>query len=274
MLVPRRRGPKQTEAPSARTASFASVAATKKRSAAKKVVDKTLQTPDIAGVAHDAPPKNTGKVAKPAGPPPIALSARFFGKFDLYSMKLPFLRKKYLPEDVEKPAFEELYDEVLVYQAKPDFSLCIALKEGPGAAASKGIFSCSQIANPMSDEELEPIYILNGATKDVAFSGTEAAHSSTVGKGPRYTAKLDLDTGATGCGMMNSGTGTFKMRKVWEDGDKELFEGYWTIKLKYAPTLKRKGFGSGGNGEGAFWAVRARRDTSGDEIGIDADWRG
>jgi len=75
--------------------------------------------------------------------------------------------------------------------------------------------------------------------------------------------------------MISTARGVFKLRKVWvapgNDGttESELFEGYWTLKVVYGPTLRRKGFGSGELYSGSFWGVRALK-KDGVEVGIDA----
>jgi len=75
--------------------------------------------------------------------------------------------------------------------------------------------------------------------------------------------------------MISTARGVFKLRKVWvapgNDGttESELFEGYWTLKVVYGPTLRRKGFGSGDSYSGSFWGVRALK-KDGVEVGIDA----
>jgi hypothetical protein len=59
-----------------------------------------------------------------------------------------------------------------------------------------------------------------------------------------------------GC-MVASSSGKFKMRKVWDDGeDKELFEGYMDLKVRYSGLLARKGFGKVDSYNMTFWAVR------------------
>ncbi|KAI0659624.1 hypothetical protein C8Q70DRAFT_1053967 [Cubamyces menziesii] len=195
--------------------------------------------------------------AKPAAP-------RFEGKFDLYSTQLPFLMSEYLPKGAPKPDFVAVHSKILFYQAKPDFSLRVVLD-----AEGEGRIACSGIVNPISDEELEPIMISGATKRNVRFNAEEAAHPSTVGSGEGFEGKLNLETG--GCGMGCSGKGTFKMRRVWESEDKELFEGRWDLRIKFGPTLRRKGCGSGDVSIGSFWAVRALKDTKGEEIGIDKD---
>ncbi|KAI0058146.1 hypothetical protein BV25DRAFT_1295369 [Artomyces pyxidatus] len=216
---------------------------------------------------------------------PWFLPAQFSGKFDLFTTTFRPLSSAYLPEGATAPHFEDLVKGVLLRQAIPDISIRVTLPSDAMAPKS-GIFACPSITNPMSDEEVEPIRILDCKTQDVSFGENEAVHGSTVGKGVGILAKLRLDTD-NDC-MMDSGLGTFKIRKVWEgkvrtegsvsDQTVELFEGYWTIKvrdvlvqhllvhvlrlpkLQYSSLLRRKGFGSGNAGEGAFWGVRALKD--------------
>ncbi|GJE99477.1 hypothetical protein PsYK624_157410 [Phanerochaete sordida] len=230
-------------------------------------VDATTST-DVPN-EKPASTKNISKTATtpvkpldPAPPPSPPPAPHFSGKFDVYSTKLPFLQREYLPEGASKPNFAAVHSKILFYQAKPDFSLRIVLD------GDAGRFACSQVVNPISDEELEPIR-LRGSAESVAFDAREAAHKSTVGAGPGYAARMALDTAHTGCGMVKSGKGTLKMRRVWEEDGKELFEGYWDFDVTYGPTLRRKGFGGGDTYAGAFWAVRALKDAEGEEIGID-----
>jgi hypothetical protein len=205
----------------------------------------------------------------------LSLDSPLTGKFDLYSTQLSFLRSEYTPKGATAPNFQAVYEKILFYQAKPDFSFRCALRTEAGDdSTSQGQFACSQVVDPMGDEPLEPLYIVHGQTKSsVKFGAKESAHPSTVGSGWGYEAKieLDMDGDGFGCGMINSGRGTFKMRKVWvapDDDTKELFEGYWTLKIVYGPTLRRKGFGTSNSYSGPFWGVRALK-KNGEEVGID-----
>ncbi|TDL20185.1 hypothetical protein BD410DRAFT_791286 [Rickenella mellea] len=201
------------------------------------------------------------------------LPSPFTGKFDLYATELSFLESEYLPKGATSPNYKAVFEKILFYQAKPDFSLRCALIAHPvGGTGSIGRLSCSSFVNPISGEELGPIYIIGGQTKpSVNFGAVASAHSSTVGVGIGYEAKVDLDVkgGGCSCGMISSGVGSFKMRKVWaaEDG-KELFEGYVSLKVVYGRALRRKGFGNGDSFSVPFWAVRALK-VDGREVGID-----
>ncbi|KAJ3548688.1 hypothetical protein NM688_g5262 [Phlebia brevispora] len=207
-------------------------------------------------------------------------SPRFVGKFDLYSTKLPFLRKHYLPEGQDEPQFEAVYKEILKWQAKNDWSIRIALEAtSPDAKAGEyGMFSCRQVYNPLSDEEITPIHITNGQAKMITIGSTQTAHKSTAGEWPGFIARLALNARVSeqcNCGMIKSGTGTLKMHKVWEgrgeNGEQvELLEGYFFFVTENGSTLRRKGWGSRSPYSSPFWGVRARKNEKGEEIGIDA----
>lgn len=207
-------------------------------------------------------------------------SPRFVGKFDLYSTELPFLTKHYLPAGAKKPQFEAVYNEILVWQAKPDFSIRIALLEdAPDKPVAKhGMFSTDVIYNPLSGEKITPIHIVHGAAKTISFSAQETLHQSMVGQAPGYIARLELDADECDqchCGMINSGAGSLKMRKVWEGTSKtgekqELFEGYFFFKTQNGATLRRKNWGAATPHSSGFWGVRALKNKKGEEIGIDA----
>ena len=210
-----------------------------------------------------------------ASPVTLARSAAapvYAGKFDWYSTLLPFLHREYLPAGTRKPRYPELYTALLKVQAKPDFSGRLALSE----SGATGAFATSDIVNPMSDGPLEdPIYVLHGKTLDISLGGKEMPKGQEGAAGTfkqGYKCDLEMDiggSGACGAGMISAVTGTLKMRRVWCDGDKELFEGYIGAHITHGPTLRRKGHGAGNPWKTPIWAIRARRDEQGKEIGID-----
>ncbi|KAF7797779.1 hypothetical protein EIP86_008980 [Pleurotus ostreatoroseus] len=231
----------------------------------------------------EEPTNTNGKAAPQAqavAAGPSDSSPRFVGKFDLYSTKLPFLTKHYLPHGATRPQFEAVYREILTWQAKPDFSVRIALREDtPDATAGQnGMFSCSEVYNPLDEEEITPIHIVHGTATTVSFSSKETLHRSMVGMAPGYIARLELngdECDLCECGIIDTGAGSLKMRKVWEGmsptGEKqELFEGYFFFKTVNGPILVRKGWGFALPYSSGFWAVRALKDGDGNEIGIDA----
>ncbi|TDL20186.1 hypothetical protein BD410DRAFT_829865 [Rickenella mellea] len=195
---------------------------------------------------------------------PQQLPTLLTGKFDLYDSKLPLLVSEYLPKGAKSPNFKAVYEKILFYQAKPEFTIRCALREdAAGVDLSVGRVACRVIRNPMSAEELEPIYVVDGQTEaTVSFDAGQSVHSSMVCDGVGYEAKLELD--------VMEGTAD-AMRKVWADdsGEKELFEGYFSLNIIYGPTLRRKQHGNGKLYELKFWAVRALK-KDGEEVGIDA----
>ncbi|KAI0327345.1 hypothetical protein GY45DRAFT_1373234 [Cubamyces sp. BRFM 1775] len=144
---------------------------------AKKGEDDKKSRAEVREVCKDKPSHR----AEPAAP-------RFEGKFDLYSTQLPFLMSEYLPAGASKPDFSAVHDKILFYQAKPDFSLRVVL-----GTDGEGCLACSQIANPISDEELEPIMISGAMKRNVRFNAEEAAHASTIGTGEGFEGKLTLE---------------------------------------------------------------------------------
>ncbi|KAJ8481431.1 hypothetical protein ONZ51_g6016 [Trametes cubensis] len=257
----------------ANTTTAATAKKTRTRSTASKSAKATGPATEVSSTEGTAPadaPAATSEktpsavetarvvAAKPAAP-------RFEGKFDLYSTRLPFLMSEYLPAGASKPDFTAVYNKILFFQAKPDFTLRIVLD-----ASGEGRLACSEIVNPISDEELEPIMISGATKRNVRFNAEEAAHTSTVGSGEGFKGKLVLEE-MDGCGIGCSGKGTFKMRRVWESEAKELFEGWLDLRITYGPTLRRKGCGNGDTTMSSFWAVRALKDANGEEIGIDKD---
>lgn len=235
-----------------------------KHSALKKTA-KTAKQEDIRKAAAGKPKEQ-----------PVSLPERYVGKFDLYSTQLPFLVREYLPEGADKPDFYRLYKKILFYQAKPDFSMRIALDSADSDVAKSGRFSCSQVAEPMGDEEIKPILITDGQAKTVTFNVGQTGHRSTAGSVPGYSARLELGDEGHGC-MISSGRGQFKMRRVWQGehvgNAVELFEGYWDFHTVWSGLLSRKGFGRGEDYSSAFWGVRARKDADGNEIGIESTLR-
>ncbi|KAI0047097.1 hypothetical protein FA95DRAFT_1595907 [Auriscalpium vulgare] len=190
--------------------------------------------------------------------------ALFVGKFDLFSARIPALGAA--------SAHAELHAALLALQATPRFTARIALRADDGG----GRFASPVVCEPMGDEELEPIYVVGGRVGvDVEFEdngeglGSEDGNGDGVGMGMGYEARLELDT-VQNC-MMSAGKGSIAMRKVWDGGDgKEIFRGRVEMKLTYGALLSRKGFGGGVTRSFTFWAVRARKDDGGKEIGIDA----
>ncbi|CAL1703085.1 unnamed protein product [Somion occarium] len=205
----------------------------------------------------------------------------FRGKFDLYACILPFLKSEYQPSGTTTPQYKAVYEKILTYQAKRDFSMQLTLGDGENVEGEVemvpkfGRFQSINMVNPMSEEVVEDILVTNGAiSADVELDDSESAHPSTVGKGFGYEAELQLDPNCGDC-MLSAGSGSIKLRKVWEEESKdrnkrpvELFEGHFTFNLRYSRLLSSRGHGSGDESDYAFWAVRALTDDIGKEIGL------
>jgi hypothetical protein len=222
-------------------------------------------------------PPSPSSEAEPQTFTALPFQSPLTGKFDLYSTTLSLLRCEYLPEGATAPDFRAVFNTILFFQKKPEFTLQCALRPDPTtpeSSKSVGRLKFSAIKSPFTREVLESIHIIQGETKnDVSFDTSESGHPSTVGKGIGYEAQLAIDANAHECilGEITSGTGTIKMRKVWEEapGGRELFEGYWTFTLVYGPMMRRFGSGADKSFGSPFWALRALK-RQGEEMGIDA----
>lgn len=90
--------------------------------------------------------------------------------------------------------------------------------------------------------------------------------------GPGINAKTIL--GSDGHhGMVQSAGGYIKLARVWSkvgaNGQLlELFEGYCSLEVVYEWKFMKKGHGQRGYEGFSFWAVRAKKDENGNEIGL------
>lgn len=195
--------------------------------------------------------------------------AKLAGNFDIYAMYLPFLKKEYLPDGSSTPQFERLYKSILTYQAKNDRTGRCFLPD----TNSEGRFETVDLEDPMEEMPFD-ICINSIVTKDaMGFTPSELASfvtPKTVAQGKGVTAKMELVE--EHCGIA-SASGKFKMARAWVgEGDEpvELFEGYLEFGVKFGSMYTRKRLGSGTSCKFAFWAVRARKDEDGNEIGLEA----
>lgn len=120
-----------------------------KTSAAKrtKTSEKASESPEVRQTAcstrHSA---NNRRVTQPIPTP------EFKGNFDLYSMRLPFLQKVFVPAGTSAPQYEALFNLILTYQAKPDLTARCFL---PKHSWLPGKFHWSSVEEPMSGEAFE-----------------------------------------------------------------------------------------------------------------------
>jgi hypothetical protein len=188
-------------------------------------------------------------------------------------MDLSFLSNVYLPKGASQPQYEDLYKTILTYQAKLDFTAQCVIPDPPSQAMGfAGSFSSVRIADPFSDEPYDIAVEKLESVDSVSYTATQRGKfvgTPTAGI-PGVLATLNLRN--SGCGIQSS-KGDFQMSRVWTKNDNgkliELFEGFVSLRIKYGSLYQRKGHGSGLTASFAFWAVRARKDSAGKEIGLD-----
>ncbi|KAJ6520460.1 hypothetical protein C8R45DRAFT_1120919 [Mycena sanguinolenta] len=224
---------------------------------------------DNAAAEKEAAPVANSSKATTNASPPVSLS----GKFDLYAMGLPFLAKVYLPQGESEPQFVALYKKILEYQAKPD-STARCLLPDPKVSLMDGRLRSAVFEDPMEGmpwdiaiQDLEHVDVVN-------FTAAETAKFPTA---PRRTPGVSGRTALEDeghCGVQ-SASGVFRMQLAYtgkDDAGNEvnIFEGYLSFDVSHSGLYRRKGHGSGDKIGFPFWAVRARRDAAGKEIGLEA----
>ncbi|KAG2357665.1 hypothetical protein BDR07DRAFT_1612401 [Suillus spraguei] len=252
--------------------------------------------PEKPLIAILPPPLPKSLHALDAHPPAI-----FSGNFDLYGMYLPFLIKSYLPQGSTFPDYASVYDTILAYQSKHDYTArCfLSLSSDAGRAESASIF------DPMMERPFDVLISNLKHREELTFTSSErtsflAPNHSPVSPGVIGQAGLPSQ-----CGVKNA-RGIWKMKRVWvgegeaeecENVDngttvdcvgtaadsstkanagkktskavkKELFEGYFSFSVSYDEMYRKAGHGSGSSCRFAFWGVRAMKDNTGKEIGL------
>ncbi|PIL26436.1 hypothetical protein GSI_12194 [Ganoderma sinense ZZ0214-1] len=211
------------------------------------------------------------KADQPEDPKPTAPS--FHGNFDLYAMELPFLNSVFTP----KRDYAALLKTIRTYQAKPDNSGQIFLPADLDASEPPtGRFRSGAIRDPLEcmpfDLALDSLALTDSLkftarenTKHAFYSEPNAVSSSSM---PGITASVELED--SHCGIAST-RGTFKMRRAWvsADGADEVFEGFFSLKIVYSGLYRRKCFENSLDVPSLpFWAIRARVDKDGKEIGL------
>ncbi|KAK7055540.1 hypothetical protein R3P38DRAFT_3304750 [Favolaschia claudopus] len=219
---------------------------------------------DTQGTTSKRPQKRAKKTAEVVAAPSPS------GKFDLYRMELPFLSKVYRPpgQTDAEPHFGPLYDALLELQAKPDSSGRCLLPD----AGSQGRLRCIDLEDPMEGMPWDIALTALEVVDKVVFSAAERkkflpAPQKDCGKGIHGRTELAVDH----CGVQKA-EGVFRMQRAWigeRDGKKvELWEGYLSFNVSHAGMYRRMGAGAGRKDGFPFWAVRARKDADGNEIGL------
>ncbi|KAJ7182818.1 hypothetical protein C8R43DRAFT_968151 [Mycena crocata] len=191
------------------------------------------------------------------------------GKFDMYMMDLPFLSTVYLPAGQSEPQYANLYQAILKVQKKKDYTARCLLPDVP--FIKDGQLKSRVSIDPMEEMPFDISIADLKLVDDLSFSSAEQDKFVTPPQsGPGITGKTAL--AEDHCGIQ-SAAGVFRMKHAWtgDDGDGgevDIFEGYLSFKVVYSGLYRRKGHGGGSNHPFAFWAVRARRDENGVEIGL------
>ncbi|KAJ7137221.1 hypothetical protein C8R46DRAFT_1234604 [Mycena filopes] len=210
---------------------------------ARKRVKKAVVQPEV----------ETEEAEKSAPEPALS------GKFDIYAMELPFLAKAYRATSSSEPQFGTLYDTILTYQAKPDFTARCVLPATsatdsatvPAAEDAKpGRLSSAALEDPMEGmpwdialvglQRVEPVVFLAKERK-----GFVTPPQTSAGAGIEGRTALE----ESNCGVQSAG-GVFRMQRAWtgerRGKEVEVFEGYLSFDVVHSAMYKRKGHGSGG----------------------------
>ncbi|KAK7032677.1 hypothetical protein R3P38DRAFT_2699993 [Favolaschia claudopus] len=198
------------------------------------------------------------------------------GKFDLYRMELPFLKKVYLPpaRTTDAPQFEALYDTIVPLQTKSDFSGRCVIPSEASKYLLDGRLESVDMQDPMEEMPWEIALTDLEVVDAVVFTEQErykflTAPKKNCGKGIQGRTELATDH----CGV-DEAEGVFRMQRAWvgeRDGkDVEMWEGFLSFNVSHSGMYRRKGHGGGQKSGFPFWAVRARKDDNGDEIGLEA----
>ncbi|KAJ7779236.1 hypothetical protein B0H16DRAFT_1502007 [Mycena metata] len=229
----------------------------------KTSVSEVASSTTVSAVADVAP-------ATERSEPAAAASSALAGKFDLYMMDLQFLSEPYLAAGKSEPQFAKLYDAIQKVQTKSDYTARCIIPAAP--FAKDGQLQDRGSRDPMEcmpfDIDITSLELVD----KLSFSAAENLKFLTPPKtGPGITGRTKL-ADESHCGIQSAG-GVFRMKHAWtgkgvDGADVEIFEGYFSFRVAYSGLYRRKGHGSGGERAFAFWAVRARRNAAGEEIGL------
>ena len=182
------------------------------------------------------------------------------GTFDLYGMPLPFLNELYSPPESTTVFPEDLYNEILTYQAKNDRTAKFTLPKGFSSTGEESKFRSGIFCDPFSEEPFD-ILVTDIKQVDKLNFETDYGRPTDAWYGPGLKGKMQIYDG--GCGIRSS-SGSISMRPLWRKVDKddgkvmELYEGTFTFKVAYGSMYSRKGLGCGQNQTLAFWGIRAK----------------
>ncbi|KAG1853430.1 hypothetical protein DFJ58DRAFT_883639 [Suillus subalutaceus] len=252
------------------------------------------QTARVRPVRTPTPPPEKPLIA--ILPPPLpkslhALNAHppaiFSGNFDLYGMYLPFLVKAYLPQGSTSPDYAAVYDTILAYQSKHDYTArCfLSVSSDAGRAESASVF------DPMMERPFDVMISNLKHRTELTFTSSERASFLAPDHSPVSPGVIGQVGLPPQCGVKNA-KGIWKMKRVWVgegEGElitsarrsdsstkanpdkktskpvkKELFEGYFSFSVSYDQMYRKAGHGDGSACRFAFWGVRAMKDNYGE----------
>ncbi len=136
------------------------------------------------------------------------------------------------------------------FQAEADFTARAAIPKSYGT--SDGAFQIKNFEDPMSGEEYE-----------ICLEGIQLTGKTE----PTVKAELSFDGG---CGLSSS-SGTLSLHRCWnksnsDEGFDEMFDCTFSVNVSYSDLYRRKGHGSGERISMECWAIRARKNSSGEEV--------
>jgi hypothetical protein len=204
-------------------------------------------TPSEAA-ASEAPTTKPGLSATPAPP-------SFEGKLRVVFAHISFFADTYAAHPISDPHARYAAVHAAIIGAPTTRSALCTLPSADGSTA--GVFDCAGITDEMSDEQLD--VALSGTTHKPALVFSAAQLPRLRGEGaavvaPGIEVRMALD-GDSGC-FVQSSSGVLKLRRVWMDGDKELFEGFFEFTVNHTAMYARKGFDRKAQYSAGFWAVR------------------
>lgn len=209
---------------------------------------------------------------------------QFSGNFDLYQMALEDdLHEAYFPGGCQTPHFEEVYKAILetgtahaaqLYLKRDSLDLADGDEDDDLDSESRGRMMGESIKDPLVEQPYNIFLTSLDEEDSLAFTDEELDDFPVRDfdpSGPGMVAKVDLSSDGHH-GVVSHSGGYVKLIRVWAqqgaNGElQELFEGYFTLQvnfvLKYAKKVgfqEYQGF--------SFWAVRAKKDENGKEIGL------
>jgi hypothetical protein len=210
------------------------------------------------------------------------------GNFDAYLMGLDDdLHEAYLPGGSAVPHFEEVYNAIIETNIEHAAQLYLDAPvrsdddyddlddEELDDEDSKGQMKGSAIADPFVEQPYNMVITSIKEEDSLAFTDDELWQFPTRDvdpPGPGMIAQLTLASGGHH-NVVAGATGYVKLVRVWTktgaNGEvMELFDGYLSLEVVFDWSLRFKGHGTTETHGLSFWAVRAKKDENGKEIGL------